>query len=128
MKCDHGRERLGQAREWVQRGHKDIVHRLAAYKAFQEAAEAAADLVAMALTDSGRPATDDYSNVTQAAREGIVPAALEAPLAEATGLRNRLVHEYDALDPARAAASMARVSPALEACFEGVERWVRSRI
>lgn len=127
MKCDHGRERLRQAVDWVQRGGKDVVHRLAAYKAFQEAAEAAADLLAMALTDAGLPPTDDYTNVERATREGIVAASLAAGLVESTGLRNRLVHEYDGIDVARAAAAIGRLAPALEQTFTEVERWARSR-
>lgn len=127
MKCDHGRERLAQAVEWSQRGRKDIVHRLAAYKAFQEAAEAAADLLAMALTDAGRPPTDDYSNVERAVREGILSAALAPAIVEATGLRNRLVHEYDGVDALRAADAIARLAAALGSCYEEVEAWMRSK-
>jgi uncharacterized protein YutE (UPF0331/DUF86 family) len=126
MKGDHGRERLAQATSWAEQGRKDVIHRLASYKAFQESAEAIADLVAMALNDKGRPPTDDYSNLERAAQEGIISASAVAALAEATGLRNRLVHEYDGVDVARAAEAIARLAPVMEATFQEVESWVRS--
>jgi uncharacterized protein YutE (UPF0331/DUF86 family) len=126
-KIDHARDRLGLMDEWREAAGKDIKSRLAAYKAFQEAAEAVGDLLAMALIDLGRTPKDDHANVEDAARAGVVPAAFVGPLHEATGLRNRLVHEYERLDTPRALASTVRLLPVLEATLEEVERWMRKQ-
>ncbi|MHB8584870.1 MAG: DUF86 domain-containing protein [Thermoplasmatota archaeon] len=128
MKVDHARERLSQASEWIGLGRKDVVHRLAAYKAFQESVEAVSDLLAMALIDSGQPPTDDYRNVERAAATGLITAALAPALAEATGLRNRLVHEYDTLDDARVREAMPRLEPQVRQAIQEVERWARSKM
>lgn len=112
------------AREWVGQASKGAMARLATYKAFQEAAEAAADLAAMALVDSGKPARDDYANFDLAARAGICAEGLAAPLAESTGLRNVLIHEYDGIDVDRALAGIDRLAPAIEAFLTEVERWL----
>jgi uncharacterized protein YutE (UPF0331/DUF86 family) len=124
-KADHARDRAALVASWMDAATKDIQARLATYKAFQEAAEALGDLVAMALVDAGRAPKDDHANLEAAARAGIVPVALVAPLHEATGLRNRLVHEYERVDTPRALASTARLLPAVMAGVEEVERWMR---
>lgn len=103
-KLDHARKRLDQAAVWATGAQE--VERLAAYKAFQEAAEAAADLVAMALKDSGRHPRDDYRNLGIAAEAGVFPPGLVEALEAVTGLRNRLVHEYNGLDDEQAVESV----------------------
>jgi uncharacterized protein YutE (UPF0331/DUF86 family) len=126
-KLDHARERLGLVQAWTPKARTEAHWRLATYKAFQEAAEAIGDLVAMAVVDSGHPAKDDYRNVDLAVEEDALAPRLADPLAEATGLRNRLVHEYETLDDEIALESVEQlVEPMLEALAE-VETWLDSR-
>lgn len=123
---DHARERLRLVAEWLPQAEKGLQARLATYKAFQEAAEVASDLVAMAMVDHGRPSKDDYSNFEAVAGLGLCDGALVPSLREATGPRNRLVHQYDGIETRRALDAMRRLLPALSSFLEGVTRWLRS--
>lgn len=52
------------------------------------------------ITESGHPPPVDYfQSFTQLARLNILPPALAYQLAPCAGLRNRIVHEYDEIDP-----------------------------
>lgn len=126
-KIAHARRRLAQVDAWLADARKDERSALATFKAFQEAAEAAADLAAMSCVDAGRPARDDYANFARAAEQGVFTIALVKPLEEATGLRNRLVHEYDGVDPPRALEAIARLAPGIASFLQEVESWVSKR-
>jgi uncharacterized protein YutE (UPF0331/DUF86 family) len=47
------------------------------------------------------PPTDYYQSFLQLERLGILPHDLAQAIAACAGLRNRIVHEYDEIDPAR---------------------------
>lgn len=67
----------------------------------QETIEAAVDVALHLLSAAGEPtAPDYYSSFIAAGRAGLVPEELGRRLAPSAGLRNRLVHEYDAIDDA----------------------------
>jgi uncharacterized protein YutE (UPF0331/DUF86 family) len=67
----------------------------------QEAVEAAVDVNLHLLRAAGRATPPDYyESFVAAGREGLIPDELARQLAPSAGLRNRLVHEYDALDDA----------------------------
>jgi uncharacterized protein YutE (UPF0331/DUF86 family) len=54
------------------------------------------------ITESGfAPPTDYYQSFLQLERLGVLPHELAQAIAACAGLRNRIVHEYDAIDPAR---------------------------
>ena len=54
------------------------------------------------ITEAGSPPPADYhESFTQLARIGVLDAAFAGRIATAAGLRNRIVHEHDDLDPAR---------------------------
>jgi uncharacterized protein YutE (UPF0331/DUF86 family) len=54
------------------------------------------------LVESGqRPPKDYYESFTQLAKVGVLSAAFATRIAACAGLRNRLVHEYDDIDPER---------------------------
>jgi uncharacterized protein YutE (UPF0331/DUF86 family) len=54
------------------------------------------------VTEAGQPPPRDYfDSFTQLARIGVLPAAFARRIAASAGLRNRLVHEYDEIDPER---------------------------
>jgi len=59
------------------------------------------------VTEAGEPPPRDYfASFTQLARVGVLPPAFAARIAACAGLRNRLVHEYDEVDPERVYAGM----------------------
>lgn len=126
-KAQHARERRGLVAAWSSSAAKDVQARLASYKAFQEAAEAIGGVLGMVLIDVGHAPKDDDTNLDAAVAAGIIPSSLASPLREVTGLRNRLVHEYEGIETARALAAMQRLSPFMHAAFGEVERWLRSR-
>lgn len=54
------------------------------------------------ITEAGHaPPRDYYDSFTQLSKLEIVPAPFASQIARCTGLRNRLVHEYDEIDPRR---------------------------
>jgi len=54
------------------------------------------------ITESGSPPPPDYyQSFLQLERLGILPHDLTQTIAASAGLRNRIVHEYDEIDPAR---------------------------
>ena len=54
------------------------------------------------ITDAGHaPPHDYFDSFTQLGKLRILPAAFALQIAMCAGLRNRLVHEYDEIDPRR---------------------------
>jgi uncharacterized protein YutE (UPF0331/DUF86 family) len=52
------------------------------------------------ITETGHPPPADYyQSFTQLGKLGILPSAFAKQMAAFAGLRNRLVHEYDDIDP-----------------------------
>lgn len=65
----------------------------------QEVVEAAVDVNLHLLRVHGSPSPPDYyRSFTLLGDAGLIPGELAGALAPSTGLRNRLVHEYDDLD------------------------------
>jgi uncharacterized protein YutE (UPF0331/DUF86 family) len=120
-------EALDDVAAWLEEAASDRKSRRAVYKAFQEACEGVADLVAMAAVDAGITAKDDYLNLEAAEKAGLPLAPILDQLKEATGLRNRLVHEYNGLDDALALEAIGALAPALRQVLAEVEAWLSSR-
>lgn len=99
--------------------------KLSSYKAFQEMVEAINDLVAMMLKDSNFLPGDDYTNIEKSIKQKLLPEELKKPLEEMTGLRNRLVHEYNELDDALAKESASELLPFIDKYCDLVEQWLR---
>jgi uncharacterized protein YutE (UPF0331/DUF86 family) len=60
------------------------------------------------LTETGHPPPADYyASFTQLAVIGVYDAEFGRRIASCTGLRNRIVHEYDELDPHRVHEALA---------------------
>jgi uncharacterized protein YutE (UPF0331/DUF86 family) len=79
----------------------DIYRRKAVERLLQEVVEAAVDINAHILVRSGRGAPDDlHTSFRDMAAAGVLSSELARELAPSAGLRNRLVHEYDAIDDA----------------------------
>jgi uncharacterized protein YutE (UPF0331/DUF86 family) len=63
------------------------------------------------ITDAGyAPPRDYYDSFIQLAKLGILSADFATRIAACAGLRNRLVHEYDEIDPRRAVDRSAPAS------------------
>ncbi len=54
------------------------------------------------ITETGHPPpVDYYQSFTQLGKLGILPPAFAQQIATCAGLRNRIVHEYEEIDPGR---------------------------
>jgi uncharacterized protein YutE (UPF0331/DUF86 family) len=72
------------------------------------------------VTESGHaPPADYYSSFTVLASLGVLDEAFARKIAAAAGLRNRLVHDYDEIDP-------ARVFRALQSALDDIPAYLRS--
>jgi uncharacterized protein YutE (UPF0331/DUF86 family) len=79
----------------------DRLRRKAAERLVQEIVEAAVDVnIHLLRTAKASAPADYYTSFIALGREGFLPADLAERLASAAGLRNGLVHEYDAIDDA----------------------------
>ncbi len=123
-KLDHASEALDHFQRWAEDARTSLRDRKAAYKVLQEAGEAMMDITAMAIKDLGRPPKDDYTNIDLAEREGLFSSRAAGGLRELNGLRNRLVHEYDALDDEIALSSGIRLVPEITQAMEEVRAWL----
>ena len=85
-----------------------LYERKAAERLLQEAIESALDVNAHLIAESGGTVPEDYYGGFQKVGElGILPIDLARSLAPSAGLRNRLVHEYDAIDDAKVFSAIA---------------------
>jgi uncharacterized protein YutE (UPF0331/DUF86 family) len=89
----------------------------------QETIEAAVDANQHLLRAAGAPAATDYhDSFVATGRHGVIPEALADALAPAAGLRNRLVHEYDAIDDAIVLAAVGTACRQFAAYVRAVEQ------
>ena len=59
------------------------------------------------ITEAGQPPPRDYyESFVQLAPLGVLPPAFASRIAACAGLRNRIVHEYDEIDPERVHAAL----------------------
>lgn len=63
----------------------------------------------------------------QAGTYGVIPPDLASRLAPAAGLRDRLVHEYDAIDDAIVLRAVGEAQELFGAYVDEVERYLRQR-
>jgi len=95
-------ERVGDIDSWIPQTEvqflADKKTRLAIYKAFQEAVESCLDVVAMMCRDLKIMPKEDYANVEEICKKGIIKSELKDALLRASGLRNILVHRYNVVD------------------------------
>lgn len=123
-KLDHAEDRIERFRRWSKDAATEDKARFACYKVFQEAVESIMDVVAMLVKDLDRLPKDDYANLEILAEEEILGPDLVADLAEANGLRNRLVHEYNGLDDEMALRSGGRLVPKLQESIGVIRTWL----
>ncbi|MHA1734052.1 MAG: DUF86 domain-containing protein [Promethearchaeota archaeon] len=91
---------------------------------FITSVEAAMDLIAMYLKDTGSKVDDDYSNIEAINQQGRVPAQILTTLRRANGLRNRLVHRYNKVDEDLAFDGIREVIPAIFEFIEQIEEFL----
>ncbi|MFA5861479.1 MAG: DUF86 domain-containing protein [Candidatus Thermoplasmatota archaeon] len=123
-KLAHAEDRLSRYESWRIGALTDLRDRLASYKALQEVAESMSDVAAMFAVDAKQTVKDDRMNFKLMAERRVFSANVAAQLAELSGLRNVLVHEYDGIDDARAFASAAELVPGIRSAIEEVRAWL----
>ena len=127
-KLSHISHRQEQVGDWLGRvGREDDVYILATYKAFQEMAEAAMDIIAMIVRDCDETPKDDYANIDFVVRKGIIKPKTADVLRQANGLRNRLVHAYNGLDERRAHSSIVELLNHFEEFCDAVSAWLEKQ-
>lgn len=83
----------------VEAFRSDLFRQKGTERLLQEVVEAAVDVNLHLLRVHGGPSPPDYyRSFTLLGEAGLIPNELAEALAPSTGLRNRLVHEYDDLD------------------------------
>jgi len=122
-KLRHIDRRISNIRRWLPE-LGDEKTKLAIYKAFQEIVEAIFDIIAMKLVDLRIPPKDNYANLEELERRGMMEGSLLDTLREANGLRNRLVHSYNTLSDEIALKSIELLLPKLERVREVMEGWI----
>lgn len=77
----------------------DLEQRLIIERALQQVVDLAVKVNAhVIVAEGGTPPADYFSTFAGAADIGLIDTKLAAQLAPSTGLRNRLVHQYDDID------------------------------
>jgi len=102
---------LGPMREVsLQEYRRRVWERKGVERVLQEAIEAALDVNAHLIAELGHDVPDDYfGGFVKLGQLGILSEELAGALAPSAGLRNRLVHEYDALDDAKVLAAVGTI-------------------
>lgn len=126
-KLAHAQGRLADFAAWSPGAFDDPRDLLACYKALQEAVDAFSDVAEIVLAASRAAVRDDASNLGRLADRGAFSPRLLPALRELIELRHDLVHEAEAVDPARAMRTAARLLPALGQAMTEVGRWLSMR-
>lgn len=126
QKFDFIENRISQLNEWLWEFEKEAI-KLACYKAMQDVVDASMDIIAMILKDERETPQDDYTNVTIILKKKIINKTIAESLAEANGLRNRLVHCYNTLSDEIAYNSIRRLLPRIEKFLSLMRTWLKTR-
>lgn len=126
-KIERIQDRLKSVSAWSDRFMTEKKDRLATYKAFQEAAEATMDIIAMIVTDKGLVPEDDYRNIQKLSQKHFLSDELKEKLYEVNGLRNRIVHDYNGLNHKIALQSMHQLQPSLNKFVRRVQGWLEEK-
>jgi uncharacterized protein YutE (UPF0331/DUF86 family) len=94
----------------------------------QEIVEGAVDVnLHLLRAAAASPPGDYYQSFVELGRQGITATELALRLAPAAGLRNRLVHEYDALDDAIVLDAVRQARRDFAAYVATIERYLTTR-
>ena len=105
-------ENLGALQPIQEMSHKeyvqDLYRRKATERLLQELIEAAIDINVHLISQTGHSVPDDYyQSFVKMGDLKIISSDLAQKLAPSAGLRNRLVHEYDAIEDTLILGSLA---------------------
>jgi uncharacterized protein YutE (UPF0331/DUF86 family) len=79
------------------------------------------------LTESGQtPPRDYYDSFTDLVKLRVLPADFAARVARCAGLRNRIAHEYEDIDPARVHEALQAARFDIPEYLRRVEAFVRT--
>ena len=111
-----------------QRYRDELFTRKGTERLLQELIEAAIDLNTHILVQDGSGVPDDYYHgFTRLADHDVLPRELAEALAPSAGLRNRLVHEYDAIVEAIVLDAVWKAQSLFPQHVAAIERYLISR-
>lgn len=103
----------------------DELLRRAVERLLQESIDAAVDVNNYLLRAAGRGSAEDYySSFIALGKAGILGERLASELAPSTGLRNRIVHEYEELDDAQILRAANEAPERLREYVVAIERYL----
>ncbi|MEE9614978.1 MAG: DUF86 domain-containing protein [Thermodesulfobacteriota bacterium] len=106
----------------------DLYKRKAAERLMQELIEAAIDINTHIIVHTGNnPPEDYYESFIKLGGLGVVPKALAERLAPSAGLRNRLVHEYDAIEDTLVLAAIGTAEELYPEYVKEVEAYISGK-
>ena len=122
-------ERLSHLERYAREGWEayrtQLERRKAAEKLLREGIEAAIDVNTHVLVELGGGAPRDYHHsFTELGRRGWLPEDLTLRLAPAAGLRNRLVHQYAAIDDRKVFDALSSALDLFPAYVAGVRKLI----
>jgi len=81
------------------------------------------------LTESGHaPPPDYYQSFVQLALLGVYPFGFAQRIAASAGLRNRIAHEYDEVDPRKLHEALRRAMDDVPEYIRAVDAWLSSQV
>jgi len=109
----------------LQEYRRDRFRQKGAERLLQEAIEAAVDVNLHLIRAKGEGTPPDYyESFLAAGRAGVIPDDLARQLAPSAGLRNRLVHEYDAINDAIVLTAVRDARRQLVAFVAAIEQYL----
>ncbi len=112
----------------LRRYRDELFARKGTERLLQELIEAAIDINTRVLVQDGHGAPDDYyQGFTRLADCGVLSHELAEALAPAAGLRNRLVHEYDAIVDAIVLDAVRKAQDLFPKYVAAIEQYLQSR-
>ncbi len=104
---------------------RDVYKRKAAERLLQELIEAAIDINTHIITSSGHTPPDDYyESFIKIGELGVIEIQFAEKLAPSTGLRSRLVHEYDDIQDSIVYDSISFAENLYPKYVQAVERYI----
>ena len=92
----------------------------------QVAIEAVVDIVAMLVKDKGYSVSDDYHNIDQMIKLKVVNLALGEELKKLNGLRNAIVHKYNAFEEETVVKNKEKIGKVLIAFLTQTEHELKT--
>jgi uncharacterized protein YutE (UPF0331/DUF86 family) len=116
------------ARESVADYLAEPLHELVAERLLERIIGRMIDVNYHLLTETDHPPPADYfASFTQLAELGVYDSEFGRRIAGCAGLRNRIVHEYDAIDPRRVHEALGAAMRDVSTYLRAVEDYVKRR-